>query len=334
MKKFGRKFIVLLAIFVLLGAALGEAAVKGLICYGNDPAFDQFNGEAKAGAETAKMRYGPELRLSSYICKEADPKEEDIPQLKEKWDFVIAIGDNFYNVMTEDAKKHSTTKYILVDSYKTTKLNNFRIVEFNNRELGYLAGIVAASASQTGTVGFIGGVQKVPALQEMLLGYTKGVTTINPQGIVLQQWVGNFNKPKKLTKLAKKMYNDKADVIFVPAGNSSQGIFAAAQEKKKLFVGCDGDAAKIAQQEAQNYVLASVTKGLEVSVSGNIQLIMEGRFSPGTKTLNYANKGISCIRGPLTGNLWQKPSQALLDFDAQNDLQQEDAFLKERAVKK
>ena len=334
MSKLGRKFIVLLCLLMLLSSAFCEAAVKGLICYGNDPAFDQFNGEAKMGAQEALERYGETLKLSSYICREKQPRKEDVPQLEQKWDFIVAIGDNFSEVMLEDAKKHPETKYILVDSYKKTNLNNFKVVEFNNRELGYLAGIVAASASQTGTVGFVGGVKEVPALQEMLLGYTKGVTTINPQAVVLENWVKNFNKPKKMTDIAKKMYDKNADVIFAAAGNSGTGIFAAAQEKKKLFIGCDGDAVKAAPKTAQPYILASVTKNLKQAVFTNIQSVMNGDFSAGTQKQNFANKGVGCLKGTLTEDSWQKPSQALLDFEAQNDLQQEDAFLKESGVKK
>ena len=334
MNRLGRKLVVLFAVFLLLGSALSEAAVKGLICYGNDPDLDQFNGEAAKGAKEAQNRYGIDLRLSTYVGKVIVPKAEDIPQLEQKWDFVLGIGDSYYEALVQEAKKHPATKYILVDSYRTTKLNNVKIVEFNNRELGYLAGIVAGSASQTGTVGFAGGVKETPALQEMLLGYSKGVTVVNPQALVLTKWVGSFTKPKALTGAANKMYNKNADVVFAAAGNSGKGVFAAAQEKKKLLIWCDGDGTKIAPKEAQEYVLASVTKNLAGAVLGNIQKIMEGKFVPGTEQQNFANKGIDCLKGSVANEVWQKPAQALLDFEAQNDLQQEDPFLKEKGVKK
>lgn len=334
MNKLGRKFIVFLAVFLLLGSALSEAAIKGLICYGNDPSQDQFNGEAQKGAVVVKQEYGTELQLTGFVCPAAVPEKSDIPKLEQNWDFVFGIGDNYYNVLAQEAKKHPATKYILLDSYKTTKLNNFKIVEFNNRELGYLAGIVAASASQTGTVGFVGGVKEVPALQEMLLGYTKGAMAVNPQAVVLSQWVGSFNKPKTMTKLAKKLYNKKSDVIFAAAGNSGKGIFEAAREKKKLCIGCDGDVAQTAPQETQEYILASVTKDLGHSVASNIRRIMAGTFSADREKMSFANKGIACIKGPVKDTVWQKPAQAILDFEAQNDLEQEDAFLKESSVKK
>ena len=334
MKNIGRKIVLLLAVMVLFSATLCEAAVQGFICYGNDPNHDQFNGECQVGAQEAQKKYGTELVLTSFISKEAEPTKGDIPQLKEKWDFVIGVGENFYDVLAKEARQHPRTKYILIDSNKDPKLNNFKAVHFNNRELGYVAGVLAASVSQTGTVGFVGGMKENPAIAEMLVGYNKGVLAINPQGVVLAKWVGSFNKPKKLTHLAENMYDKKADIIFVPAGNSSLGIFDAAKDSKKMFIGCDGDISKLAPQEAQQYVLASVTKRLEYSVLRNIQRVMEGNFLSGVDTQNFANKGIACVKGPVSDEIWEKPFQALLDFEAQVDLQQEDPSLQESSVKK
>lgn len=324
--------LALMVLMVLCGVT--QAAVRGLICYDNNPQTDQFNGEALLGVQKAEKQYGNELLISSFIAKKQEVQKEDIPQLGKKFDFVMGVGDNYSAILAKEAEKHPDTKYIVIDSYATTQLKNFKAVQFNNRELGYLAGIVAAAASQTGKVGFIGGEKKNPAINEMLGGYNKGVVAINPQGVVLTKWVGSFNKPKKLTRLANGLYEDKADVIFVPAGNSSLGIFAAAQKNKKMFIGCDGDISKMAPKEAQQYVLASVTKGLENSAFRNIQRVMEGKFYSGIKYQTYANKGIECVRGSVSNLLWEKPSQALLDFEAQADLQQEDAFLKEGSVKK
>lgn len=324
--------LALMVLMVLCGVT--QAAVRGLICYGNNPQTDQFNGDTLLGVQKAEKEYGSELLISSFIAKKSELKKEDIPQLEKKLDFVIGVGDNYSGILAQEAEKHPHTKYVVIDSYATTQLKNFKVVQFNNRELGYLAGIVAAAASQTGKVGFIGGEKENPAISEMLSGYNKGVVAINPQCLVLPKWVGSFNKPKKLTGLANGLYQAKTDVIFVPAGNSSLGIFAAAQKNKKMFIGCDGDISKITPKEAQQYVLASVTKSLEDAAFGNIQHIMEGKFQPGVQYRTYADKGVGCIKGSASDLLWEKPSQALLDFEAQTDLQQEDAFLKEGSVKK
>ena len=56
---------------------------------------------------------------------------------------------------------------------------NVRSVVFNEHEGSYLVGMMAAQASKSGTVGFIGGMD-IPLIRKFACGYVQGVKAVNP----------------------------------------------------------------------------------------------------------------------------------------------------------
>jgi basic membrane lipoprotein Med (substrate-binding protein (PBP1-ABC) superfamily) len=64
-----------------------------------------------------------------------------------------------------------------------------RSVIFSEHEGSYLVGMLAAMASETGTVGFVGGMD-IPLISRFACGYAQGVVAVNPEATVIANMTG------------------------------------------------------------------------------------------------------------------------------------------------
>ena len=63
---------------------------------------------------------------------------------------------------------------------------------FNEDEGGYLAGVLAASLSESGVIGVVGGREDVPPVVKLVNGYEVGAKSINPDISVLKIYNESF----------------------------------------------------------------------------------------------------------------------------------------------
>jgi basic membrane protein A and related proteins len=66
---------------------------------------------------------------------------------------------------------------VLIDG--VVDLPNVRSVMFTEHEGSYLVGMMAAMATKTGTVSFVGGMD-IPLIRKFACGYAQGVKAVNP----------------------------------------------------------------------------------------------------------------------------------------------------------
>ena len=130
------------------------------------------------------------------------------------------------------ARAHPDTRFIVLDQLATAP--NVTSIAFAVNEGSYLAGAAAAWSSQTGVVGFIGGVD-MDRIWQFEAGFAAGARAIDPNIRILTTYLANppdyaegFLAPAAGEQAATQMYRAGADVIFAAAGTSGLGVFEAA----------------------------------------------------------------------------------------------------------
>src|SRR6187397_1929140 len=108
---------------------------------------------------------------------------------------------------------------------------------------GYLAGIVAASITESGTIGAVGGTN-VPAVVNYWRGYENGAKSVKPDIEVLYQETDpdaskGFNDPAKGRAIAEQFIGQGADVLFQIAGLTGQGALEAVCDAGVNGIGVD-----------------------------------------------------------------------------------------------
>ena len=241
------------------GAALADPA----IIYDLGGKFDKsFNEAAFNGAEKWKAETGgsyKELEMQSEA-----QREQALRRLAETGaNPVVMTGFAFGDVLNKVAPDFPDTKFAIIDM--VVDQPNVKSVVFTEEQGSYLVGMMAAMASKTGTVGFIGGMD-IPLIRKFACGYAEGVKAANPDATIVANMTGTtptaWNDPVKGAELAKAQKSQGADVIYAAAGGTGIGVLQAAADEGILSIGVDSN---------QNYlhpgqVLTSMMKRVDNAV--------------------------------------------------------------------
>ncbi|XKK63399.1 BMP family ABC transporter substrate-binding protein [Streptomyces sp. ARC32] len=273
---------------------------KGLaIAYDVGGKGDQsFNDAAYRGLEQAKKEFGYTTADIEPTDGETDAdKEQRLSSLaKQGYNPVIGVGFAYGTAMKAVAAKYPDTTFGIVDSVVEGK--NVASLVFAENEASYLAGVTAAKATKTNTVGFVGGVN-VPLIHKFQAGYEQGVKDTNPKVKVISQYLtqtaeeGGFASPDKGKAAAEGQIEKKADVVYAAAGLSGQGVIEAAAKAKVWAIGVDSDQYK---QEAlakyKDSILTSALKDIDGAVYALAKSVEDGKPLTGTHTFDLKSDGV------------------------------------------
>src|SRR4051812_45543405 len=104
------------------------------------------------------------------------------------YDLVIGVGFEQMPVVERVARDYPNVNFVIIDG-KIEGAKNVTALLFREHEGSYLVGMIAAMKSQTGTIGFIGGMD-IPLIHKFETGYTEGAHSVNPNINVIANYVG------------------------------------------------------------------------------------------------------------------------------------------------
>ncbi|MEY2245575.1 BMP family protein [Streptomyces sp. SAS_267] len=277
-----------------------SGGTKGLaIAYDVGGKGDQsFNDAAFAGLEKAQKEFGYKTADVEPTDNETDAdKQQRLESLaKQGYNPVIGIGFAYGPALEKAAAKFPKTTFGIVDSVVEGK--NVASLVFAEQESSYLAGVAAAKATKSNTVGFIGGVD-VPLIHKFEAGYTQGVKDTKPGVKVLSQYLtqtaaeGGFSSPDKGKAAAEGQIEKGADVLYSAAGLSGQGVIEAASKAGVWAIGVDSDQYK---QEAlaayKDKILTSALKDVGGAVYTLSKSVHDGKPLNGTQTFDLKVNGV------------------------------------------
>ena len=267
----------------LIGSALAEPA----IIYDLGGKFDKsFNESAFTGAEKWKKESGGTYR--EFELQSDAQREQALRRFAEAGNNpIVMAGFMFATPLAEVAKDYPDTKFAIIDMVVDSP--NVRSVIFNEHEGSYLVGMMAAMASKTGTVGFVGGMD-IPLIRKFACGYVQGVKAVNANAKIIQNMTGTtpaaWNDPVKGTELTKAQISQGADVVYAAAGGTGVGVLQAAADADILSIGVDAN---------QNYmhsgqVLTSMLKRVDLAV---YNAFSEGKnLTTGFNIMGLAEDGV------------------------------------------
>src|SRR3546814_605862 len=163
------------------------------------------------------------------------------------------------------------TAVAIVDD-ASVEAENLTSLVFAEHEGSFLVGAAAALTSETGKLGFIGGVE-VDLIKKFEAGFVAGAAEVAPDATVDVKYISQppdfsgFNDPAKGKEIALGQYSAGADVIYHAAGGSGGGLFEAALETGDVWaIGVDSDQYLTAEEAVQDVILTSMIKRVDVEI--------------------------------------------------------------------
>ncbi|WP_413205913.1 BMP family lipoprotein [Rhodospirillum sp. A1_3_36] len=272
-----------------LPQARADEAFKPAIVFDLGGKFDKsFNQAVDEGAQRFAERTGETYR--GYEPQNEAQVEQGLRKFADKgFSPIVAVGFNQAKSVEKIAKDFPDVKFVLIDA--VVDLPNVKSVLFKEHEGSYLAGAIAAMKSESGTIGFVGGMD-IPLIRKFACGYKQGAVAINPNITVIENMTGTtgaaWNDPVKGGELAKSQIDRGADVIFHAAGATGLGVLQAAADAGKLGIGVDSNQNHI----LPGHVLTSMVKRVGVATDVAFTEAKDGTFTPGLEVLGLAEDGV------------------------------------------
>lgn len=141
---------------------------------------------------------------------------------------VIGVGEEFTPPVIQVGEEFPDVEFAVVNSNRSNGKNVASVI-IDQWPLGYLAGVLAASGSKTGTVGVVNGME-FESTKRLAEGFAAGARSVNSDAKVLVSLTGDFNDPAKGRAAATAMIAGGADVIVSALDLGAQGIVAAAKQ--------------------------------------------------------------------------------------------------------
>ncbi|CAN5713450.1 BMP family ABC transporter substrate-binding protein [soil metagenome] len=280
--------LALIAATLIPGTAAAEAITPAVI-FDLGGKFDRsFNQASFEGAERFSEESGIDYR--EFELQSDAQREQALRRFAEAGhNPVIVTGFAYGSALEAVAGEFPDTQFAIID--EVVELPNVRSVVFKEQEGSYLVGVLAAMASETGRVGFVGGMD-IPLISKFACGYVQGVKATNPDAVIFQNMTGTtgaaWNDPVRGGELARSQIDQGADVVYHAAGGTGVGVLQAAADAGALSIGVDSN---------QNHmhpgsVLTSMLKRVDVAVYDALMDVMNDEWSTGVVVLGLSEEGV------------------------------------------
>ena len=276
---------------VSLAAATVQAAdFKPAVVYDMGGKFDKsFNEGVYNGVKRFTEETGIEV-TEFEVTNEAQRQRAMERLIQRGATVLLGVGFGQADAITAVAEANPDVQFGIIDVFWLDQ-PNLRQYSFKEHEGSYLVGVAAAMKSESGAVGFVGGMD-VPLIRKFACGYVQGVKSVSGDIQVLQNMTGTtpsaWNDPVKGGELAQSQIDRGADVVYHAAGGTGIGVIQTTADAGKLAIGVDAN---------QNYlapgkVLTSMVKRVDVAAYQHFADAHKGMFSAGVVQLGLAEGGV------------------------------------------
>ncbi len=285
------KTLAIAAVSAISFATMVQAAdIKPAVIYDMGGKFDKsfnegvYNGVKKFTDETG-------IEVMEFEVTNETQREQAMRRMAERGaSIILGVGFAQADAIAKVAAEYPDKQFSIID-VGWLDAPNLRQYVFKEHEGSYLVGVAAALASDTGKVGFVGGMD-IPLIRKFACGYVGGVKAVNGSANVYQNMTGTtpsaWNDPGKGAELTKSQIDRGADVVYHAAGGTGLGVIQAAADAGKLAIGVDSNQNGL----APGSVLTSMLKRVDVAAYETFKDAMDGNFSSGVRSLGVAEGGV------------------------------------------
>ena len=202
---------------------------------------------------------------------------------------IVAMGFAQADAVAAIAPAYPDINFVAVDvCWVDDPAGNIYQACYLEHEGSFLVGMIAAMASKSGTIGFVGGMD-IPLIRKFQGGYEQGALHVNPNIEILANMTGTtpeaWNNPTKGAELTKAQIDGGADVVYQAAGGTGIGVLQAAADAGIYGIGVDTN---------QNWMhpgsmLTSMLKRLDLTIFAQAEKTVAGTFESGIHFLGLAD---------------------------------------------
>ncbi|MEM8775458.1 MAG: BMP family ABC transporter substrate-binding protein [Pseudomonadota bacterium] len=302
---------VLAGAFACIASLSAADEFKPAVIYDMGGKFDaSFNEGVYNGIKRFTEETGVEV-MEFEVTNEAQRQQAMERMVQRGATVVLGVGFAQADAINTVAEANPEVNFSIID-VNWLDQPNLRQYAFKEQEGSYLVGIAAAMASESGTVGFVGGMD-IPLIRAFACGYRQGAKAADADVSILENMTGDtpkaWNDPGKGAELTQSQIDRGADVVYQAAGGTGVGVIQAAADAGKLSIGVDSNQ----NHMAPGSVLTSMLKRVDVAAYETMTDAMSGDFDTGIRNLGVAEGGVGWALDEHNAGLITDDMKAAID---------------------
>jgi basic membrane protein A len=303
----------LLLLAVLVAAVPGGEALKiGLICSGSvtDGGWNQL---AREAIEQVRQQLGAEVSVLQKVTQDK-AGDELRAYAADGYQLVIAHGYEFLAPAAEVAAG-STTMRIAVSGADVAR-PGIVTLDFDVSQASYQLGLIAASLTRSGKLGFVGGAP-IPSVKACYRGFLAGARAVRADVTVAEAYT-SWDEPVRSKAQTEAFFAQGIDLVYHDVDAASRGVFEAVREHnarnpaQPVYVfGCVAD--QNANPVCPEHILASAVIRLDATFRKLADSVLDRSFAPGVIREDLARGTCIAVLNPrLLGRVLTPEIQALV----------------------
>ena len=266
-----------------------EGAVQALIEQGWNQADRDFRFEAE--------------RVVTLI----DPEEDMRALAAAGYELIIDGTFDQGKTAYEVAPEFPEVSFVVFDDQESD-LDNVTAIHFVREGGAYLMGVAAALQSETGKIGFIGGMQAATT-ESRRASFAAGARSTQSAIVVKSVYLGPYHDARNafldydLAKAtAEDMYRSGVDVIHHSAGTAGLGIAAAAEEltdelgRELWVIGSEVEEQRLVSPEQEDRFLTSMWKRWDHATYETVEAYLDGQLESDLLEIGLDQGGVDYSR--------------------------------------
>ena len=220
------------------------------------------------------------------------------------YNIIYLATNGYYDSINSVISNYPNVQFVLMNGDETK--NNLYSTQIAEEEQGFMMGVIAATATKTKKVGFVGGPDILPIVKAKK-GFVEGVKYVDDSVEVFSKNLDCFKNINQAREFSKQFIKTGVDVLVPVCDQSAIGVIEAAEEANIMSV-CSG-----AEQEAMavRSGLIAVEKDSSIGYVSSYKKILDG-------TLEDKVTKIGVEDGAIYLSNWFAASDSMSEEEKQN----------------
>lgn len=251
----------------------GASSLKVAMCLSGDINDAGWCQSAYEGLMEAQDTYGIETAYTESI-DQVNYESSIREYAASGYDLILAVGAEFSDACLAVGKDYPD---VMIADFNgsTAQEPNVAAYRYTTTETGFVAGVISALLSESGTVGYISG-SSAAHIQDAVAAFKDGVAYVDPSYTALDACTDSMTDVALAQETAQAMIDQGADVLLGNANTASLGVIQACEENGIKAVGCISDQYEVAPDTVQ----VSVVQDNHTMVMSIIKTALDGEFTP------------------------------------------------------
>lgn len=222
-------------------------------------------------------------------------------------DLIYISSDSYQDVVAENASNYPDVTFIIVNG--GVQGDNYYSVQISDEDQGFMMGVIAAYASSTDKIGFIGGMEITPIINGNK-GFEQGAEYVKQNIQISSAMTGDFLDVTAAKEQTVAFADSGVDVVAPMADDASVGVIEGAESSGIYSVG-SGDGQK---DKGANSMLAAVNKDTSIAYLASYKQYMSDTLSKDVIPKYGAKEGVVYL------GEWLPASDSVLTEDDKNQI--------------